>query len=563
MKFIIQRPYCFYIFVWGVFSTEIQRQLEDVSSTKWSENGKMKDLVMKIHAYLRVEHDRLDGAVLELQEALGLVQSLLEERSKGKTKEILDNEYQEVFGHALDGILELLSKVLYEREETTKERKKCIDIICEELEIEKERPVFHIDAMIEEIIARYRNLVEQTQKELDVSNTLAKSAEERLYEIKEETDKSLSEKEEQIIKLESEILEKTAEVGEMKKSELSLVEEKDGWRDEAEKWRRRTEQIERTRRIGYYPGAYDSIYYDDSSYALKRKPNARWHKMDHELHGGHGNNVHRGSSLDSYSYRMMLDDYDETTRRIYLAKRKDQKRNVTKKQMTVANNKKEKKLPPESLASNDLGSLSLTPPLEDGKYLVEMGANDQQTVPYSKARNNKRDISKSFHQGDNERNRSFIIEEGRRLIKTKNVDDKSLVKGESFYWDDNYKTEDGVLMRGDANQLKRKSPQHTGNIAHTKQSKESNRSKTVASDGARKGKTESKDGKKEATSLSDGAKRKDQKGNASTSSSTTNKSSNTTVNRYNYKQTLEEHGQDSPYHSNDQCLFCNPGLDKH
>ena len=104
--------------------------------------------------------------------------------------------------------------------------------------------------MLEEVLANSREQLEKARREAEISDKLAKSMEERFNNLKSETDKFLASKEEKNLKLETEILERNAQICLLQKKEIDSQDEKDKSEDELEQWRKRCEQLERTRRIG-------------------------------------------------------------------------------------------------------------------------------------------------------------------------------------------------------------------------------------------------------------------------------------------------------------------------
>ena len=73
-------------------------------------------------------------------------------------------DYAHVLDHALDSLFNILSKELHEKEAKDVERKRCIELLMRELGSFEEKPVYHVDYLLEEVIIANNQKVNEARR---------------------------------------------------------------------------------------------------------------------------------------------------------------------------------------------------------------------------------------------------------------------------------------------------------------------------------------------------------------------------------------------------------------
>ena len=295
----------------------------------------MRDLALKISAFVRTEKERLEQLVEELE----LVPETIEE---GEDLDAKKTDHVEFLERSIEGMFHAIRRLLFEKELSDGERRRCMNILG------VEKSGVQLDVIIGEAMTLAAEKIEKSREDVASSEKLVQSADDCLKKYKEESDNVTSEKDKKMAGLEAQIAEIERKLSERMTELGNMERDRDSWREEYRKLRARIERFEKGRGGPAKSGSGEDSFHD--GYKRRRKHRKTADHVDTARVP-----IRRSASLDSVS-----EPRSQARTPPFSPRRKDKSRTASDEIRILA----------RRISGADDEELQ-TPPI-DGKYLVEM-----------------------------------------------------------------------------------------------------------------------------------------------------------------------------------------------
>lgn len=230
---------------WYEQMMKAQNELKEALNHKWKQNGRLKGLAEKVTAFMRIQQKRVNEHAHDVFHGVDLTREDMDPESNRR-------DYYDVMEHYIDKVLEVLSKVLLEKENLSDERSRCLEIL------KIDSTMLQLDVALEDALLRAADDIFMTKEKATHSDTQAQSLDARMKSLKMETDRDLTEKQRRLMYLESVGQQKEDHIRQLEKMVTVKRVKQSDTQDELNKWKKKCQMLEKTRRLGYYnPGRYN------------------------------------------------------------------------------------------------------------------------------------------------------------------------------------------------------------------------------------------------------------------------------------------------------------------
>ena len=227
---------------WYEQMTKAQGELREALNYKWRQNGRLKGLVEKITAFMRIQQKRISEHAHDKIHGLDLTREDLDPESNRR-------DYYEALEQHIDEVLAVLSKVLLEKENLSDERSRCLGVL------KITSPMQQLDVALEDALLTAAEDIVKTKHKASLSDTMAQSLEAKMKSLKMETDRDLSERQRRLMYLESLSQQREERIRQLEKMVTDARTRQADTQEELAKWKKKCQMLEKTRRLGYYnPG---------------------------------------------------------------------------------------------------------------------------------------------------------------------------------------------------------------------------------------------------------------------------------------------------------------------
>lgn len=228
---------------WYEQMVTVHDDLKQALDSKCVQNDKMKGLAQHISAFIKLQKSSLNEYAHEMVDTdVDLFRDDLDPENKKK-------DYYHILQKAVNHLLEVLSKLILEKENLLDEKDACAKVL------KLKRPIPQLAFAIEEALVKATEDSVRLRSQYNLSDSLAQTLEAKLKTLKIDSDRQLADQQEKLMYWESLALQREERImrldGQLSEAEQKRVETD----QEANKWRNNCMMLEKTRRLGYYhPG---------------------------------------------------------------------------------------------------------------------------------------------------------------------------------------------------------------------------------------------------------------------------------------------------------------------